>query len=99
MARDLEIEGKVRGENVDRGVLVVTDAAGREVARVDLRHIGRYFRKSGADPASRVTIEWDVTVDSDQLSNARFPLTVKVEVFDTTGGSAVATEQVTKPRL
>jgi hypothetical protein len=95
-ARDLEIQGKVRGENVDRGVLVVTDAAGRELAREDLRHIGRYFRRSGAPPSSRVTIEWDVTVDGDQLSSAQFPLTVKVEVFDTAGGSAVATQQVTK---
>ncbi len=95
LARDLEVEGKVRAENMDRGVLLVTDASGREVAREDLRHIGRYFRKSGADPSSRVTIEWNVTVDSDQLSDARFPLTVKVEVFDTAGGSAVATQQVT----
>jgi len=96
LARDLEIEGKVRGENMDRGVLVVTDAAGREVAREDLPHIRRYCRRSGADRSSLVTIEWDVTVDGDQLSGAKYPLTVKVEVFDNSGASAVATRQVTK---
>jgi len=96
LARDLEIEGKVRGERVQRGVLVVTDASGSEVARQDLRHIRRYFRKSGADPASHAVIEWDVTVDGDELTGAKFPLTVRVEVFDTAGGSVVATQQVNR---
>jgi uncharacterized protein involved in outer membrane biogenesis len=96
LKQDLEIEGKVRGENIARGVLVVTDASGRELVREDLKEIPRYFRRSGADPTERATIEWEVTVDADELAGAKSPFTVRVEVFDTSGGSAVATEQVSR---
>jgi hypothetical protein len=96
LSRDLRIEGKVRGENLDRGVLTVTDAGGRELVREELKEIERYFRRSGAARSALATIEWDLTVEAARLSGAGSPFTVRVEVFDTAGASAAATEQVTR---
>jgi hypothetical protein len=96
LQRDLEIEGKVRGTNLVRAELVVTDAEGREVERVELREIDRHFRRTGADRAERATIAWEVTVEGKRLMGATAPFTIRVDVFDSTGASASATREVEK---
>ena len=75
----------MRGSRVSHASLLVTDASGREMRRVDrLDEVERYFA-SGVDRTAPAVISWDSTVDGKKLIRADDPFTIILTVYDTEG--------------
>jgi len=96
LSQSLKIEGTVRGASIDRATLIVTDAAGSEIERVErLQEVANYLA-AAADRAAPASIRWDHTVKGSKLAAAKSPLTVRVVVTDAAGKTAEATSEVRK---
>lgn len=94
LGKDLKLEGVVRGARLDRVAVVVTDAGGREVERVErLQELVNYLA-AAADRAAPASVRWDHTVSGKKLAGATLPLTVRVIVTDTAGKTAEARVEV-----
>jgi hypothetical protein len=87
LAPDLELEGSVRGAGIDRAELSVIDARGIAIREGDrLRDIDKFFETT-PNRQSQHSIRWVYEIDGKKLLLAKFPLTVTVVVYDTTGAS------------
>jgi uncharacterized protein involved in outer membrane biogenesis len=84
---DLEIEGLVHGALIDRTEAVVVDSRGAEIRHDRLGDVDRFLaRVSGS--TDRLSIPWKYEVDGKRLLSAKFPVTVRVVVYDTNGASS-----------
>lgn len=85
LMKDLKIEGVVRGSNISQASLVILDASGRELRRIDrLDEVDSYFG-SGVPRSDYASISWDATVDGKVLARAEQPFTVVLTLQDTEG--------------
>lgn len=91
---DLVIEGNVQGLNLDRAAIVVSDARGRELKKVDSISAVADHLQAAADPAAGTRVSWKVSVDGKKLALASYPLQIDLTVFDTAGNSSAATREV-----
>jgi len=84
---DLEIEGLVHGALIDRTEAVVVDSRGAEIRNDRLGDVDRFLaRVSGS--TDRLSIPWKYEVDGKRLLSAKFPVTVRIVVYDTNGASS-----------
>ncbi len=84
---DLVIEGVVEGTNLARASVVVTDARGRELKKVDSIPAVTDHLQAAADPAAPARIGWKVSVDGKKLALASYPIAIELTLFDTEGNS------------
>jgi AsmA protein len=91
---DLVIEGTVQGLNLDRASIVVLDAGGRELKKVDSISAVTDHLQAAADPAAGTRVNWKVAVDGKRLALASYPIRIDLTVFDTEGNSSTATREV-----
>jgi AsmA protein len=96
LSQDLKIEGIVRGASIDRATLIVTDAAGNEIERVERLQEIVNFLAAAADRSAPASIRWDHTVNARKIAAAKSPLTVRVVVTDAAGKTAEAKSEVRK---
>ncbi len=94
LLQDLKLEGTVRGREIERATLVVTDDGGAEVERVGRLAAVDAYLASASDPYAEAEIRWDARVDGEDLVSASFPLTVTVTVYDRSGDRAEASKAV-----
>jgi hypothetical protein len=92
---DLVIEGTVEGLNLDRASIVVVDARGRELKKVDSISALTDHLQAASDPAAGARVGWKVSVDGKRLALASYPIGIELTVFDTEGNSSAATREVT----
>ena len=80
--------------SIDHATLIVTDAAGGEVERVErLQEVVNYLA-AAADRAAPTSIRWDHSGSGRKIAAAKSPLTVWVVVTDSAGKTAEATSEV-----
>lgn len=90
LARDLEIEGSLKAQEIASAELTVTDAKGRQVARVPIRQVEQYLALG--KPQSRLS--WRVKIDGKKLVLAQMPLTLRIVSKYGDGTTAEATREV-----
>ncbi len=95
LARDLRVEGVVRGAGVAAAAATVADAGGRTLHEGPLPEVAAHLA-GGADPAAEAAIRWSLEVDGKKLLVARFPLTLTVTVTATDGTTSRATREIRK---
>jgi uncharacterized protein involved in outer membrane biogenesis len=93
LAPDLRIEGVVHGTQIDRSEVFVIDSRGTEIRHDRLGAVDR-FVAGGSGGTDRVSIRWKYEVDGKKLLLVKFPLTVRVIVYDTKGTSSEKTAKV-----
>lgn len=86
LARDLTVEGTVRGEGIARASLEVVDARGIRVQKIDALPL--VAGESGASAS------WRAEIDGKRFLPARFPVRVVVTVVDREGRSVSASREV-----
>ncbi len=94
LARDLRLEGRVGGAGLTRASLLVRDARGIEVKRVDQLDELAAWLAAAADPAAEATVSWRLTLDGKKLLVAKFPLKVTLTVTDGAGRTAERVREV-----
>ena len=94
LARDLDIDGVVRGESLEHVELMVLDANGNEIRRIERLKDVEAFLSAAADRAALAEIPWKAEIDGKRLVLAKFPVRVKVTAYDTDGRTAEASTAV-----
>ena len=89
LAPSLKLSGTLRGEEVERASLLVRDANGLPVLRVDRMPAVEELGRAAADPERPAEARWQTEVDGKKLLVAKYPLTVVVTV---TGAGGQTTE-------
>jgi AsmA protein len=94
LAPDLRVEGSVHGSSIERAELSVIDSRGVEIRRNDrLRDVDDVVARA-AKGASRMSIPWKYELDGKRVLLARFPITLRVVVYDTSGASVETSVEV-----
>ena len=84
---DLEIEGLVHGVLIDRSEVIVVDSRGAEIRHDRLGDVDRFLARV-AERSDHQSIRWKYEVDGKKLLGVKFPVTVRVVVYDATGASS-----------
>jgi hypothetical protein len=84
---DLEIEGLVHGALIDRTEVIVIDSRGAEIRHDRLGDVDRFLARV-AERGDRQSIRWKYEVDGKKLLGVKFPVTVRVVVYDANGASS-----------
>jgi len=94
LAPDLRVQGSVHGASIARAEVSVIDSRGVEIRRNDrLRDVDDVVARA-AKGASRLSIPWKYELDGKRVLLARFPITLRVVVYDTSGTSAETSIEV-----
>jgi hypothetical protein len=88
LAKDLRFKGKIRGERLDHATLVVTDATGSVIKRVDRVRAVRVWLEGASDKSAMANIDWRNEIDGKKIALAEPPFTITMTVYNTNGESA-----------
>ena len=96
LMKDLRFQGKIRGERLDRATLVVTDAGGKQLLRVDRVGAVKNWLDKAADKTAMAEIGWRNEVDGKDVALGEAPFTITMTVYNTDGESAEVQRTVNK---
>jgi uncharacterized protein involved in outer membrane biogenesis len=95
LAPDLRVEGLVHGALIDRSEVIVIDSRGSEIRHDRLGDVDRFVAGSSGR-TDRVSIRWKYEVDGKKLLLVKFPVTIRVIVYDKKGASSEKVAQVNR---
>jgi uncharacterized protein involved in outer membrane biogenesis len=88
LAPDLRVQGSVRGVSIERAEVSVVDSRGVQIRRADrLSDVDEIVARA-AKVKTVMSIPWKYELDGKKALLARFPITLRVVVYDKTGASA-----------
>lgn len=94
LARDLKLDGEIRGAGIESASLTVIDSQGGKIHSVERLPEVEVYRASTADRSEPAAIAWKATIDGKKLLLAKFPLTARLVVSGSEGENVVAERRV-----
>ena len=96
LMQDLRFKGEIRGERLDYGTLVVTDANGVELKHIEkVRSVEKWLEQA-SDKTAMAVVKWSSKIDGKKIATATPPFTITMTAFNTDGASAEASRTVNK---